>query len=204
MSSDATDQVTAGEIFREAISLLEDEGVDYAVSGSIATEFWTKGVKRIADIDVVIREKDSQRILKRLADAGYRSEEMEHSWLHKAHKGGVTIDLIFELANKAVLDEEMLAHRTRGEMFGTHPYVISAEDQVATLAAVVRRDTVGAQWYSLIDLMANNDLDWDYLLARSQEIPLRMLSVIYFALGEAVPVKKGVIEELSKLVADKT
>lgn len=204
MSSDATDQETAKEVFREAISILEQGGMEYAIAGSLATEYWTKGVKRIPDIDIVIRERDASRILEAFADAGFRSEEMEHSWLHKAHKGGVTIDLIYELANGSVLDDAMLAHRTRGEMFGTHPQVASPEDQVATLTAVVRRDTVGSQWYSIIDLMANNDLDWEYLIERSQQIPLRMLSVIYFALGEAVPVKKGVIEELSKLVEAKT
>ena len=204
MSTDATDQVTAGEVFREAISILEQEGFEYAVSGGLATEFWTKGVKRIADIDIVIREKDSSKILAAFAEAGFESEEMEHSWLHKAHKSGVTVDFIFELANSVVLDDAMLARRTRGGMFGANPLVISAEDQVATLAAVIRRDTIGVQWYSIIDLMANTDLDWEYVVERSKEIPLRMLSLVYFALGEAVPVKKGVIEELTKLVAEST
>ena len=86
-------------------------------------------------------------------------------------------------------------------MFGTTAYVVAPEDQVASLAGTVGRDTIGKHWYSIIDIMANNDLEWDYVVERSQRIPLRMLSIVYFALSQQVPVQKGVIEQLMQLAA---
>lgn len=206
MSSDATDQVAAAEVFREVVGLLEDNGFDYAVGGGLATEHWNGGAEQIADIDVIIREDDAPAILGKLRDAGYETTEMEHSWLHKAFKSGVTIDLLYELKNGARLDDRFLAHRARVDMFGARPYVAAAEDQAASLTATVDRTTIGAHWFSIIDIMANNDLEWDYVIARAQKVPMKMLSVVYFALAEDVPIQRGVIDQLTAIAdaADQT
>jgi hypothetical protein len=202
MSADAKDQAKAAEVFREAIELLEAHGFDYAVGRGLATDYWTGGAELIGDVDLVIREEDTHRLLDAFASAGYRVSETEHSWLHKAFKDDVvTVDLMFELKNGTRFDAAFREHRKRGEMFGAMVWVMAPEDQVASLAGTVDRQTVGQHWYSLIDVMANNDLDWDYLVERSQRVPLQMLSVIYFALAENVPVQKGVIERLADLAA---
>jgi hypothetical protein len=201
MSNEAKDQEKAAAVFREVITLLEDGSFEYAVGGGISTDHWTSGAKRISDIDLVIREVDAPGILRMLSKAGFETAEMEHSWLHKAHRDGVTIDLMFELKNGTMFDERFREHRKRAEMFGTTAYVMAPEDQVASLAGTVGRDTIGKHWYGMIDIMGNNDLEWDYVLARSQRVPLRMLSVVYFALSQQVPVQKGVIEHLMRLAA---
>ncbi|HWC14301.1 MAG TPA: nucleotidyltransferase family protein [Actinomycetota bacterium] len=199
MSDDATDQVAAAEVFREVVKLLEEGGFDYAVGGGLATDHWKGGADHIADIDVMIREDDAEPILETFRGTGYKTAEMEHSWLHKAFKDGITIDVIYELANGARLDDRFLAHRTRVDMFGVRPQVSSAEDQVASLTATVDRMTIGQHWFSIIDLMANNDLEWDYVIARAQKVPMKMLSVVYFALSESVPIQRGVIDQLSAI-----
>jgi Uncharacterised nucleotidyltransferase len=201
VSNEAKDQEKAASVFRETIAHLEDGSVDYAVGGGLSTDHWTSGAKRISDIDLVIRADDAPDVLLRLSEAGYDTAEMEHSWLHKAHKDGVTIDLMFELKNGTTFDEPLKEHRKRADMFGATAYVIACEDQLASLAATVGRDTIGKHWYRMIDIMANNDLEWDYVLARSEHIPFRMLSVIYFALSQRVPVQKGVIETLMQLAS---
>ncbi|MFN2527027.1 MAG: nucleotidyltransferase family protein [Actinomycetota bacterium] len=201
MSNEARDQDKAAAVFRQAVAILEESSFDYAVGGGLATAHWTGGADRIADIDVLIREDDASEILKQLDAAGYEVTEMEHSWLHKAFKNGTTVDLMFELKNGTRFDGSFQEHRKRAEMFGSRPYVMAPEDQVATLAATVDREAIGDHWYSIIDIMSNNDLDWPYLITRSQRIPLRMLGVLYFALSEKVPVQKGVIEQLVELAA---
>lgn len=199
MSKGAKDQEKAAAVFREAIALLEDGSFDYAVGGGLSTDHWTGGAKRISDIDLVIRQDDAARILRELSGAGYETAEMEHSWLHKAHRDGVTIDLMFELKNGTTFDERFREHRKRAELFGTTAYVISAEDQVASLAGTANRETIGKHWFGMLDIMANNDLDWDYVVARSERIPFRMLSVVYFAISQHIPVQKGVIDQLTRL-----
>jgi hypothetical protein len=202
MSADAKDQAKAAEVFREAIELVEAHGFDYAVGGGLASDYWTGGAELIGDIDLVVREEDTPRLLDAFASAGYRVSETEHSWLHKAFKDDVvTIDLMFELKNGTRFDAAFREHRNQGEMFGAMVWVMAPEDQVASLAGTVDRQTIGQHWYRIIDIMANNDLDWDYLIERSQRVPLQMLSVIYFALAENVPVQKGVIERLADLAA---
>ncbi|HEV3475072.1 MAG TPA: nucleotidyltransferase family protein [Actinomycetota bacterium] len=205
MSTDAKDQEKAAEVFREAIELLETQEFDYAVGGGLATDHWTGGAEHIADIDLVIRKDDSDRLLKTFASAGYRVSKTEHSWLHKAFKDdAVTLDLMFELKNGTKFDDALRDHRQQGEMFGATVYVMAPEDQVTSLAGAVDRQTIGQHWYSMIDIMANNDLDWDYLISRSEQVPFQMLSVIYYALSENVPVEKGVIERLAELAATKS
>jgi hypothetical protein len=201
MSEQAKDQEKAAAVFREAVALLEDASYDYAVGGGISTDHWTTGAEMIGDIDVVIREDDGPEILRLLSDAGYETAEMEHSWLHKAFKDDVTIDLMYELKNGTRLDERFKEHRRRGELFGTTAYVICPEDQVASLAGAVDGETIGQHWYNMISIMANNEIDWDYLVTRAERLPLRMLSVVYFAMNERVPVEKGVVERLLELAA---
>lgn len=202
MSSDAKDQAAAAEAFREAVELLDANSFDYAVGGGLATDHWTGGAERIEDIDLVIREEDADRLLKTFSAAGYRVSETEHSWLHKVFKDDVvTLDLMFELKNGTRFDAAFREHRKSGEMFGATVHVMAPEDQIASLAGTVDRQTIGQHWYSMIDIMSNNDLEWDYLLERSKLVPLRMLSVMYFALSENVPVQKGVIERLVELAA---
>jgi hypothetical protein len=150
----------------------------------------------------VIREEDSTAILEALRQAGYDVSEMEHSWLHKAFKDGVTLDLMYELKNGTRFDAAFKDHRRRGEMFGATVFVMAPEDQVASLAGAVDRQTMGQHWFSMIDVMSNNDLEWDYLISRAEKVPLQLLSVIYFALSRNVPVQKGVIERLTRLVAE--
>jgi hypothetical protein len=200
MSKDATDQTKAAAVFRETVGLLDDGSFDYAVAGGICTDHWTGGAEMIADIDILIREDDTAAILKQLSEAGYETAEMDHSWVHKAFKDGVTVDLMVELKNGTTFDAEFKSHLAKGELFGTVAPVMAAEDQVAALAGTVDRETM-KHWYNVIDLMANNDLDWDYVISRAEDVPLKMLSVIYYALSEQVPVQKGVIERLNELVA---
>ena len=202
MSDEAKDQAKAAAIFRESIGLLEKKPFDYAVGGGISTDHWIGGATRISDIDVVIRADDAPEILEYLSQAGYETTEMDHSWLHKAFKDGVTIDLMYELKNGTRLDERFKEHRKRGELFGTTAYMMAPEDQVASLAATVDHETIGHHWYNIIGIMANNELEWDYVIARAQRVPLRMLSVVYFALSEQVPVQKGVIEQLAELAVN--
>lgn len=202
MSNEAKDQEKAAATFREVIALFEETGLDYAVGGGLSTEYWISGADNISDIDLMIREQDVPQILQCLAENGYETAEMEHSWLHKAFKDGVTVDLMFELKNGTKFDARFKEHRARGELFGTTAFLIAPEDQVAGLTGTIDRETVGQHWYSIIDIMSNNDLDWEYLVSRAESIPLRMLSIIHFALSEQVPVKKGVIERLTEIAAN--
>ncbi len=202
MSTATNDQDAAKAIFREIITLLEAEGVPYAAGGSLATHHWIGSGAPIGDIDLIIREDDAPRILKLLEQNGYETSEMAHSWLHKGFKDSVTVDLIYRLKNEATLDEEFLDHRSRVDVLGVMAYVASAEDQIAALIATVDRQTIGDHWYDLLDVMSNNDLDWDYLAKRCEGFPLRVLSVFYFGLGEQVPIQRTILERMHKLVED--
>lgn len=202
MSTDAKDQNKATAVFRETIELLEDRKFDYAVGGGLANAFWTDVPKYIKDIDVVVREEDARTILEHLGRHDYSTTEMEASWLHKAFRDGVTVDLIFELKNGARFDSLLEERRSRGEMFGTTCYVVPAEEQIPSLAATVDPETIGQHWYTILKLMGNVDLDWDYVLVRSERIPRRMLSIVHFAIGEQVPVPLGIVDRLTELAAN--
>ncbi len=194
--------MTGPEVFRRSVALLEGNGFDYAVAGGLATQHWTGRPPSLEDIDLVVAPDDAPEILKMLSGEGYEVTEMEHSWLHKAQFDGVKIDLLIELKNGARLDGPFLDRRSQVSLLGARAYVLSAEDQVVALAAAASRDTIGNYWFSAIDIMANTDLDWDYVVMRSRGCPERILSVLYFALSEGVPVTKGIAGRLEEMLRD--
>jgi hypothetical protein len=72
--------------------LLNDIGVDYAVTGSLATD---PTRAEHSDIDIVVRPEDKEKIVKALHDAqlpGFYFED----WLIKTYIGSVLIDLLYD------------------------------------------------------------------------------------------------------------
>jgi hypothetical protein len=182
------------DILREAVDALERARVPALVMGGIASA--TLGRDRWTyDIDFFIYEEDAKSALKALAAAGFRTQERDADWLYKGIKHGVLVDLIFRSTGDVVLDEEMFARARCEEFYGEPLRVLSAED-LLIIKAVAHTEETPRYWYDALGLVAAGELDWSYLLHRSEGYEERVLSLLLYARSEALPVPDTVIRQL--------
>lgn len=185
-------------VLAETVRALEEAEVPFALIGGIAvTSFgrprWTH------DIDVFIRPSDAEHALDVLAKHGFDTERRDPTWLFKAFKQDVMVDLIFHCTGGFYLDEEMIARTVRKEFQGTDLPVLPAEDLLLLKAAV--HDEAGPRhWHDALGIIGRTDLDWDYLLRRARMAPRRLLSLLIYAHSVDLAVPNRAIRALFERV----
>jgi hypothetical protein len=185
------------EILAEAIELVESEGIDYAVGGSLAANTWGRPTS-IGDIDIIVAPTDAERLIKAFEADGYETDQAE-SWLYKAKKNDVTVDIIFEMEFSMYLDDDMASHTVLTELFDTRLSLISPEDYIVSQALSTKEDTA-TYWYNALSVIATTDLDWEYLSQRASRGPRRVLSLLIYAESNDLPIPKQVIRRLFESV----
>ncbi|MDQ3878258.1 MAG: nucleotidyltransferase family protein [Actinomycetota bacterium] len=185
------------ETLAEAIGIVDDEGVPYAVAGSLACITWGRPTA-LGDIDIVVRPQDAQRTLKAFEKADYKCEVEDPQWLYKAKKGRITVDLIFEMEKSLYLDEAMAEHVRAEEVIGVQLKLMSPEDFLVSQAISFKEDTP-EYWYNALGVLSKTDIDWDYLVQRSSRGPRRVLSLLVFAQSNDLPIPTSVIRNIFKV-----
>ena len=105
-------------------------------------------------------------MLRAFADAGYQTEETDQTWLYKATKDGVLVDVIFESTGGIVLDDEMLSRVRQGTFEHLRLNVLGPED-LLVIKAIVHREHRQRHWFDALALVETGELDWPYLLRRA-------------------------------------
>ena len=91
------------EVVAEVIAALDDAEVPYLLmGGAVATTFARP--RLTDDIDVFVEPGDAERALAVLAKAGFTTEQTDPSWIYKAMRSGVLVDVIFRSAGGVYLD----------------------------------------------------------------------------------------------------
>lgn len=138
---------------------MEAEGIDYVVGGSLASLHWGRP-RSVSDIDLMISPPDAKRVLEAFDSAGYDTEIPHDSWLCKAKKGDVSVDLIFEMENAMYLDEAMMAHASIEAVEGVHLRLMGPEDFIVSQALSTAEDTPD-YWHNALAVLAKTEIDWD-------------------------------------------
>jgi hypothetical protein len=147
------------------------------------------------DIDLCVRPQDARTMLAAFADAGYQTEETDQTWLYKATRDGVLVDLIFESTGGIVLDDEMLS-RVRQGSFGNLRLNILGPEDLLVIKAIVHREHRQRHWFDALALVETGELDWPYLLRRAAPGPRRVASLLLYAQTDGLQVPDWVIEAL--------
>ena len=129
------------------------------------------------------------------ADAGYQTEETDQTWLYKATRDGVLVDLIFESTGGIVLDDEMLSRVRQGTFEHLRLNVLGPED-LLVIKAIVHREHRQRHWFDALALVETGELDWPYLLRRAAPGPRRVASLLLYAQTDGLQVPDWVIESL--------
>jgi predicted nucleotidyltransferase len=166
-------------VVAEVIEALEGAGIPHLLMGGAGAQTFARP-RQTDDIDVFVEPGDARRALDVLDAAGFCTEETFPSWLYKATRNGVLVDVIFRSSGGVYLDPEMLARGQRREYRGTDALLMSPEDLLVVKAMAATEETPH-HWYDALALIARRDLDWDYVLVRSRVGPRRVLSLLLYA-----------------------
>lgn len=185
--------------FLEAVdlvsALLDDADIDYAVVGGLAVAAWGRP-RWTHDLDLMLEPDRAIRALRVLEDAGFETEETDPLWLFKAWTEEVIVDLIFCTVGQIYYDRQMSARTAETDLLGRRLRVVAPEDLIVIKAAAFQEDSP-YHWFDALTVLARQDLDWDYLLARAQQQPRRVLALLVWADSLDVAVPQEIIGQLA-------
>jgi predicted nucleotidyltransferase len=192
-------QEAFGATLTRTVEVLRASAVPFGLLGGVASAGygrprWTK------DIDVFCRPEDADRVLDVLEAAGFAVERTNPSWIYKAFHDGVQIDVIFKAKGGIYFDERMESRVRWVELAGVEVPAIPPEDLVV-IKAIVHDEESPRHWHDALGVLANTELDWDYLVERARLGPNRVLALLHYALSVDVPVPTSAIIHLHELVA---
>jgi hypothetical protein len=189
-------------VLLEATATLDRSGIPHVVFGSIALKALGRPRPGVPDedIDLMIRPPDANPALRALEDEGFVVEETDPSWVNKAKRGGVTVDLIFRTAGEMQLDDQMLARAVPHQVDGIAVRLIPAED-LTVMKSVLYEEHRPFEWFDALALVTRPDLDWDYLVRRAvRHGAQRVLSLVLYARSSGVTVPDQAVDGLVRAV----
>jgi predicted nucleotidyltransferase len=192
--SDAAAQQNVVAVLGDAVAALEENDVPYLLIGGIASAVlgrprWTD------DIDVLVKREDAKRALETLRHAGFATEETNPEWIFKARKNAIELDVIFWLRGDIYLDDEMLARARDGVFAGVRVRVMPPEDLIV-VKAVIHDEQTPRHWHDALAIIADCELDWDYLIQRARKGVRRVLALLVYAQSNDLAVTDDVIRAL--------
>jgi predicted nucleotidyltransferase len=194
------DEETFARIVGQATGALSDRDIPYVVIGGVASTVvgrprWTH------DLDLFLRPEDALPALEALGDAGFITQRTDPFWLYKAIKDGVLVDIIFRSTGDVYLDEEMLERATTEDVLGHRARIMAPED-LLVIKAIVHDEKTPRHWFDALGIIAQSELDWEYLLRRARRAARRVLSLLVYAQSNDLLVPPGVVRELFEMIAE--
>jgi predicted nucleotidyltransferase len=194
-AQDAVNRVLAG-----VVEAFERADVPYVLIGGLASA--VHGRPRTSrDIDVLVRHADANRALAALGEAGFETEETNPQWIFKATKDDVQVDLIFWLKGDIYLDEEMLERSEECDFDGVRVRVIPPEDLIV-VKAVIHDEQTPRHWGDALGVIADSELDWDYLARRARKGARRVLALLLYAQSNDLIVTDETVRSLFESLYD--
>ena len=159
------------ETMKRAAAALREAGVPFLLGGGMAG--WARGGPPTDhDVDFYLVERDAERGLAALADAGFRPERPPEGWLLKAWDGDVLVDLIFHPSGGPV-DDGYFERADELEVVSQPLLVASIDDVLATkLLAMTEQEPHYGPVLELARAL-REQVDWDALHERVAEAPVR-------------------------------
>ena len=138
----------------------------------------------------------ARRVLEILRERGFETKEVAERWLSKAIKHGVLVDVIFRSTRDILLGDEMLERANVMPFRGRMVRIAPPEDLIVMKACAMSEDT-SRYWYDAVSIIAQTELDWDYLVERArQHGARRLVSLLLFATSLDIVVPPEPIETL--------
>lgn len=153
------------QLFREVLTLLNESGVPYVISGAFALREHTGICRDTKDLDVFMAPEDVGTAMEFLQRNGFECEVADPVWLAKAHRGDFFVDLITGMSTGTVTVNRIWVERaTPSEVFGVPVKVLGPEELIASKLFVTRRERFDGADIAHVIFGTKGRLDWPWLM----------------------------------------
>jgi predicted nucleotidyltransferase len=198
VAAELTAEAALARTMLNAVEAVEGAGVPYVVIGGVASSLLGRP-RMTNDFDLLVKRDHAKRALAALAGAGFATEETNPKWIYKARRGGVEIDVIFWLKGDIYLDEEML-ERAREEELAGRPVKVMPPEDLIVVKAVIHDEQTPRHWHDALGVIADQELDWDYLYRRARHGARRVLALLLYAQANDLIVPDDAIRGLYEAI----
>jgi hypothetical protein len=169
--------------YRRILRTLNQGPTRFLLGGAYALTCYTGIERHTKDLDVFVRRKDCQRVLRVLADAGFTTELSFPHWLAKAFCRDNFIDIIFSSGNGiAKVDDEWFENAVPARILGIPVRLCPIEEMIWSKAFVMERERFDGADIAHLLRARGCGLDWGRLLRRfDQHWPVLLSHLILFA-----------------------
>lgn len=193
-----SDVPTLERILFEAVEVMEDSKIPYAVIGGFAVRSF--GRPRVThDIDFFVKPEDANKTLEALEKKGFVTQKRDPYWLFKAWKENVLVDVIFKSSGDIYFDEEAQSHVRRALFLNKYLNSISPEDFLVIKAAA-HQEHNPHHWHDALAVLKQGNLDWEYLLRRAKHAPRRVLALLIYGQSNDIAVPNDLIKKLYRSI----
>lgn len=149
------------ELFREVLTLLNQSGVPYVVSGAFALREHTGICRDTKDLDVFLPAERVEEAMRFLQEHGFECEVTDPVWLAKAHRGDFFVDLITGMSTGTItVDQSWVDRGSASELFGVPVKVLGPEELIASKLFVTRRERFDGADIAHVIYATRGNLDW--------------------------------------------
>ncbi|MBV9303197.1 MAG: nucleotidyltransferase [Acidobacteriaceae bacterium] len=160
-------------IYKRVMAAARERDSRFAVGGGFATMIYSGRWRETKDIDLFIMERDRDRMIKILSDAGlddyYEREPYQRHWIYRSYKGDVIVDVIWAMANVRAVVDETWFEGPKVEAGGERFALVPPEETLWNKLYVLQRDR--CDWPDALSLLytIGPDLDWRRVVHRVGE-----------------------------------
>ncbi len=157
-------------LFREVLTIFEQQPLPFAVAGAAALQEYTGICRCTKDLDIFLVAQDAMAALLLLKQHGFETEVRDPVWLAKAHRDGYFVDLITGMSNGVLsVDAEWIARARPAVVVGVKTRVLAPEELLASKLFVVRRERFDGADIAHIIYASRGNLQWDRILQLAGE-----------------------------------
>ena len=152
------------QLFREVLTLLNESGIPYVISGAFALREHTGICRDTKDLDVFLPPEAVEPALRYLQQKGFDCEVADPVWLAKAHRGDFYVDLITGMSTGTItVDQSWVERGSPSELFGIPVKILGPEELIASKLFVTRRERFDGADIAHVIYGTHGKLDWDRL-----------------------------------------
>jgi hypothetical protein len=151
--------------FCEVLSLMNEQGFRYVVSGAFALQEHTGIFRDTKDLDLFCTPRTATRALAFLKQRGFQIEVTDPIWLAKAWRGEFFVDFITGMSNGVIqVDDSWIDRAYPEKVLGVPARVLAPEELIASKVFVNFRERFDGADVVHVIFATKGKLDWQRLL----------------------------------------
>jgi len=157
-------------IFREVLTLFENDHRPYAVAGALALRQHAGVCRFTKDLDIFMTTQNAADALACLQQHNFACEVRDPVWLAKAHRDGFFVDLITGMSNGVfAVDDSWIERSFPAQICGINSRVLAPEELLVSKLFVTRRERFDGADIAHIVYKSQGNLHWDRILELTGE-----------------------------------